>query len=100
MARIPVRVVVDNHVHAGRRCAPGDVIHLRPDQVRWMGTRVQRADRPERKLRASARVAVPPAPEHSGDDAGGDDSPPEDPDPDPDHPRRAGGDSLRSGGAA
>lgn len=94
MARIPVRVVVDNHVHAGRRCAPGDVIHLRPDQVRWMGTRVQRADRPELHVRATARVAVPPAPEHSGDDAAGDDdSPPDDPEPEPepDHPRPAGG---------
>lgn len=92
MPRVPVRVVVANHTHAGRRCAPGDVIYLRPSQVRWMGTRVQRVDRPPQKVRAPASVDLPASPERGGDDSGdGGDGPPDDPDPEPEPLRPAGG---------
>lgn len=81
--RVAVKVLVDNHWHQGRRCAPGDIIHLHEVQLRHLGTRVQR---PPVTPPAGGAVEVSPAKVESpsteageGDDDGGG----EDPDPEP-----------------
>jgi hypothetical protein len=81
--RVAVKVLVDNHWHQGRRCSPGEIIHLHEVQLRQLGNRVQRppsapvADEP---LEVSpAKVESPGADSASGDDDGGG----EDPDPEP-----------------
>lgn len=86
--RVAVKVLVDNHWHKGRRCAPGDIIHLHEVQLQQLGNRVQRppsvpqADEP---LEVSpAKVESPETDSAGGDDDGGG----EDPDPEPERPRR------------
>lgn len=80
--RIAVRVLVEDHVHRGRRCARGEVIQLREWQVQWLGTRVQRVFAPKVEPREPVSVALPPSPEPDRDESGGDDAP-DDPDPEP-----------------
>ncbi len=80
--RIAVRVLVDDHTHRGRRCARGAVIDLRPDQVQWLGLRVQRLYTPQAVADAGDDVTLPAAPERD-DSEGGSDNVPDDPDPEP-----------------
>lgn len=84
--RVAVKVLVDNHWHLGRRCSPGEIIHLHEVQLRHLGNRVQRppsAPVAQPAEVSPAKVEGPDTPDTRGDDDGGG----EDPDPEPErHP--------------